>query len=201
LFAGINGYEYAGVTYTRTWQHSTNACVDCHMNTFDATAGKGGHSLVVNKNACTSCHGSDKLTPIQTAIDAKLVELSEALFLRKVMKKTTNSSGVVSYSAETTHNFNGKLYPKTQTPGDKFAKASKFNTVSPTIGLVIYGSMLTYNVDAYYTKRIGRPWKYGELGATYNYGYIKSELSKDIHNKTYALQLLQASIDWLAANK
>jgi len=28
LFAGINGYEYAGKTYTRTWKHSDAACTD-----------------------------------------------------------------------------------------------------------------------------------------------------------------------------
>ncbi len=74
------------------------------------------------------------------------------------------------------------------------------NTVSPTTGLVIYGNMLKYDKDANYQYRIGRAWKYGELGAAYNYAYINSELSLGAHNPTYALQLLQNSIDWLNAN-
>ena len=198
LFAGINGYEYKGKTYTRIWKHSANSCTDCHMNT--ATDSTGGHSLIVNKVECTACHGSDKLTLIQSGISAKLIDLAELLTARKVFKKTTSGSGVVSYSAEATHDFNGKLYPTTQTPGDLFATNSTNNTVSPTSGLVVYGIMLKYAKDADFTNRIGRTWKYGELGAAYNYAYINSELSKGVHNPTYALQLLQYSIDWLNAN-
>src|ERR1035437_1742349 len=74
LFAGINGYEFSGQTYTRTWQHSGNRCTDCHMNTFDPVTKTGGHSLIVNHAACTACHGSDKLTPIQTEISGLLVQ-------------------------------------------------------------------------------------------------------------------------------
>ncbi|MBK8062628.1 MAG: hypothetical protein IPK33_33365 [Gemmatimonadetes bacterium] len=46
--------------------------------------------------------------------------------------------------------------------------------------------------DASWATRIGRPWKYGELGAAYNYGYINSELSLGVHNPVYAMQLLQS---------
>jgi hypothetical protein len=99
-----------------------------------------------------------------------------------------------------THDFNGKLYPTTQTAGDLFATSSSMNTVSPTTGLVIYGNILKYAKDADYTNRIGRVWKWGELGAAYNYAYINSELSKGVHNPTYALQVLQNSIDWVTAN-
>ena len=59
---------------------------------------------------------------------------------------------------------------------------------------------VTIAVDPDFAKRIGREWKYGELGAAYNYGYINSELSKGVHNPQYAKQLLQGSIDWLNAN-
>ncbi len=201
LFKGINGYEYAGKVYTRTWKHSDASCTDCHMNEFDAATGKGGHTLWVNDAACTACHnGADKITPVQALIDGKRIALAELLTARKVFKKTTNSSGVVSYSAQPTHDFNGKLYPTTQTAGDRFATSTSNNTVSPTTGLVIYGNMLKYAADADFTNRIGRQWKYGELGAAYNYAYINSELSMGAHNPTYALQLLQNSIDWLNAN-
>ena len=74
------------------------------------------------------------------------------------------------------------------------------NTVSPTTGLVVYGNTVTLATDASWATRIGRPWKYGELGAAFNYGYINSELSKGVHNPVYAMQLLQSSIDWLKAN-
>jgi len=199
LFKGINGYEYTGKTYTRTWQHSTASCTDCHMNTYDPTTKVGGHTLIVNEHVCaTACHG-DRITLVQTSIDAKRVELGELLVARKVFKKTTNSSGVVSYSAVNTHDFNGKLYLTTSS-NELFAASSSNNTVSPTTGLVVYGNILKYAKDTDFASRAGREWKNGELGAAYNYGYINSELSIGVHNPVYALQLLQNSIDWLNAN-
>jgi len=54
--------------------------------------------------------------------------------------------------------------------------------------------------DPDFALRIGREWKYGELGAAYNYGYVSNESSMGVHNPVYALQLLQKSIDWLKAN-
>ncbi len=201
LFAGINGYEYAGKTYTRTWKHSGFACTDCHMNEYNADTKTGGHTLIVNKAACTTCHtGTDKITPVQSLIDAKRIELAELLSTRKVFKKSTNSSGVVSYSAEPTHDFYGVLFPTTSSATIYATALAGTNTVSPTTGLVIYANKVTLAVDADFANRIGREWKYGELGAAYNYGYITSELSLGVHNPTYALQLLQNSIDWLNAN-
>lgn len=205
LFAGINGYEYSGVTYTRTWKHSDAACTDCHMNTFDPIENVGGHTLWVNTAACSgsgsSCHsGSDKITPTQSLIDAKRIEMAELLVARKVFKKTVNgTTGAISYSAVNTHDFNGKLYLSTANT-ELFAASAGNNTVSPTTGLVVYGNMLKYAKDTDVASRAGRAWKMGELGAAYNYGYINSELSMGAHNPTYALQLLQASIDWLNAN-
>lgn len=202
LFTGINGYEYVGKTYTRTWKHSDFSCTDCHMNTFNAADSTGGHTLWVNKAECTACHsGSDKISPVQGLIDGKLLALGELLTSKKIFKKTVNATtGAISFSAMATHDFNGKLYPTTQTAGDLFATSSSMNTVSPTTGLVIYGNILKYAKDTDYTNRIGRVWKYGELGAAYNYAYINSELSRGVHNPTYALQLLQNSIDWVTAN-
>ncbi len=200
LFAGMNAYEYAGQTYTRTWKHSAFSCTDCHMNEYNATTKTGGHSLLVNEEACTACHGGDKITPVQALIDAKRIEMAELLVARKVFKKTTNTSGVVSYSAVQSHDFYGTLFPTTEST-TKFATALASNpTVSPTTGLVIPGNKVTMAVDKDFALRIGRPWKYGELGAAYNYAYINSELSLGAHNPVYALQLLQKSIDWLKAN-
>jgi hypothetical protein len=199
LFAGINGYEYAGKTYTKTWKHSDMSCTDCHMNEYDATTKTGGHTLLPNEAKCKTCHGGiDKITPVQTAIDAKRIELGEALVAKKLFKKTVNATtGAVSYSAVPSHDFYGNLFPTTAST-KKFATATAgANTVSPTTGLVIYGNTITMAVDKDYATRIGREWKYGELGAAYNYGYINSELSKGVHNPKYALDILQKSIDYL----
>ena len=202
LFNGINGYEYAGKTYTRTWKHSGNNCTDCHMNEYNPETKTGGHTLWVNEEACKTCHnGADKITPTQSLIDAKRIELAELLTARKVFKKTTNSSGAVSYSAVPTHDFYGVLFPTTDTSPTTYATAlASANTVGPTNGIIVYGNTVTIATDKDFATRIGREWKYGELGAAYNYGYINSELSKGVHNPVYALQLLQNSIDWLNAN-
>jgi len=206
LFAGINGYEYSGKTYTRTWKHSAFKCTDCHMNTYDAATKTGGHTLNVNEAACKTCHGGvDKLTPIQTEIDALRVQLGEELVKKKVFKKTVNSSGVASYSAVPSHDFYGTLFPTTQSTtlyATALAAANTLNPGPPTStssanGVVTYANNVTMAVDTDWANRIGREWKYGELGAAYNYGYINSELSKGLHNPTYARQILQNSIDFL----
>ena len=197
LFKGINGYEYTGQTYTRTWQHSTNTCTSCHMNKFDPVQKVGGHSLIVNEAACENCHDTNHIEPTQTAIEAKRVELGELLVARKVFRKSTNSSGVVSYSAVNTHDFYGRLFANTASSTVYATALASANTVSPTTGLVVYGNTVTMATAASWATRIGRPWKYGELGAAYNYGYINSELSKGVHNPVYAMQLLQKTIDWL----
>jgi len=200
LFKGINGYEYLGKTYTREWVHSANNCVDCHMNELNADGTRGGHSLLVNEDKCMECHGSDKITLVQTAIDTKRIELGELLVAKKIFKKTTNSSGVVSYSGVQTHDYYGNLFPTTETTQRFGVSVSSSNTVDPKTGLVIYGNTVKADVDAAWATRIGREWTYGELGAAYNYGYINSELSKGVHNPTYAMQILQNSIDYLNAH-
>lgn len=199
LFKGENGYEYPGKTYTRTWQHSTNSCTDCHMNDYNATTKTGGHSLKPNEEKCTACHGGDKITPIQTEITTLIAQLGDLLYQRKVFKRS-GTAAPYSYSAVNTHDYNGLLYDGTTTTD--FVKIEANTTVSATTGLVVYGTKLTtYKetaTDA--ATRIKRTWKYGELGAAYNYGYINSELSKGVHNYGYAKQILQNSIEWLQAN-
>jgi hypothetical protein len=170
------------------------------MNKYDPFAKVGGHTLIPNEDACENCHTSDHILPTQEKIEAKRIELGELLAARKVFRKSTNSSGVVSYSAVNTHDFYGRLFATTASPTLYATAMASANTVSPTNGLVIYGNTITMAADASWATRIGRPWKYGELGAAYNYGYINSELSKGVHNPVYALQLLQKSIDWLKAN-
>jgi hypothetical protein len=196
LFAGINGYEYAGKTYTRTWKHSSYTCIDCHMNDYDPTTNTGGHTMIPNEAVCTTCHTSDKLTPIQTNITAKIAELGEALVAKKLFKKTI-SNGVASYSAVPSHDYYGVLFPTTQSTTTYGIALTNYNTVSPTTGLVVPASTVKIGVEPDFALRIGREWKYGELGAAYNFGYINSELSLGIHNPTYALQILQNSIDYL----
>ena len=201
LFAGINAYEFAGKTYTRTWKHSTNSCIDCHMNSYDAGTKTGGHSLIVNKAKCVECHvltsATDHIAMTQAAITAKIAELGEALVAKKLFTKTVNTAGVASYSALPSHDFYGVLFPTTASTTLFATALASANTVSPTTGLVVYGNTVTLSTDTKYASRIGREWKYGELGAAYNFGYINSELSLGVHNPTYALQVLQNSIDYL----
>jgi hypothetical protein len=197
LFFGINGYEYPGQTYTRKWKHSDMNCTACHMNQYNPANETGGHTLKCNIDACTACHkGKDDLTPVVLSISAKLKELGDLLVARKIFNS--------SYNPVATHDYNGLLYDGTTTT--VYTSISANNTVSPTTGLVVYGTQLTTATDnaAIAANRIGRPWKWGELGAAYNYGYIKSEspsrTNYGVHNPVYALQLLQKSIDWLKAN-
>jgi hypothetical protein len=194
LFSGINGYEYPGQTYARRWKHSDMNCTSCHMNKFNPANETGGHSLKCNIDACTECHkGKDLLTPVVKSISAKLKELGDLLVARKIFNR--------SYNPVNTHDYNGLLYDGTTTT--VYTSISGSNTVSPTTGLVIYGTLLKTETDNATVAggRIGRPWKWGELGAAYNYGFIKNEspsrTNYGVHNPVYALQLLQTSIDWL----
>ena len=200
LNAGINGYEFAGKTYPKTWKHAAYSCIDCHMNTYDPATKKGGHTLIVNTAKCVACHvltsPTDKIAVTQAAITAKLAELGAALTAKKVFKSTTNSSGVVSYSAVATHDYAGVLYANTPN-AILYTSVSALTTVSATTGLVVYGTTTTTGLDTDVASRIGREWKYGELGAAYNYGYINSELSLGVHNPPYAMAILQTSIDFL----
>jgi hypothetical protein len=204
LFTGINGYEYAGKTYTRTWKHSALSCIDCHMNKYNPADTTGGHTFKPNKAECTSCHsGSDKLTPVKNQISGKLTELGDLLAARKVFKKTTSGT-TVSYSALQSHDYYGVLFPTTSSTTNFGMSLTSYNTVSPTTGLVVYASTVKLGPDTDFGNRIGREWKYGELGAAYNFFYIRSEspsgTNYGVHNPVYALQLLQNSIDWLKAN-
>ncbi len=208
LNAGINAYEYPGVSYTRIWKHSSYSCTDCHMNKFDSISGTGGHSMIPNTAECAKCHTSDHLASTTLATKALLDQLGQLLTARKVFKATT-SNGVTSYTAENTHDYNGKLLG-TGNATDTFAIAlTAFNTVSigpspSATDLITYQSYVSYKKDADFALRIGRPWKYGELGAAYNYFYIFSEspegVSFGVHNPVYAQKVLQSSIDWLNSN-
>jgi hypothetical protein len=199
LFTGINGYEYAGKTYTRTWKHSDWACTDCHMNEYNPETKTGGHTMIPNEEKCAACHGSDKLATVQTAVDAKLKELGDLLAARKLFKITV-SHGVSGYAPVESHDYYGVLLPNTASTTKYGIGLTSYNTVSPTTGLVVYASTVKLGTDPDFATRPGREWKYGELGAAYNYGFINNELSKGVHNPTYAMQLLQNSIDWLKAN-
>jgi len=197
LFFGIDGYEYPGQTYTKNWAHSDMSCTTCHMNKYNPTKNTGGHTLKCNLEACAECHKEpDFLKPVVTSISAKMKELGDLLVARKILNK--------SYSPIPSNDYNGLLYDGTTTT--EYTSISPNNTVSPTTGQVVYGTQLKTGPDdaATAATRIGRPWKWGELGAAYNYGYIRSESPSrrnyGVHNPVYAMQLLQTSIDWLKAN-
>jgi hypothetical protein len=232
LFKGINGFEYPGKTYTRTWKHSDWACTDCHMNEVgtgmnknypnsDGTTGKittvGGHTLVPNEEKCKACHTSDHLVATENAINGLLVQLANKLVAKKLFKPALDSKtgAVIPFdpatetgtpSAFPAQDFYGTLLPATA-DANKYglALATANYTTSGSLN-VNYVSTVTMRTDA--TKfgsnsvsdapyRKGSKWTYGELGAAYNFGFIMSELSKGIHNPTYAQQILQTSIDYL----
>ncbi|MEI6695706.1 MAG: multiheme c-type cytochrome [Bacteroidota bacterium] len=206
LVAGIYGFEYKGVDYSssRTWKHSSFKCVDCHMMPYNKTGGPtggpaGGHTMIVDEATCKACHTVDNITNTELAVQGLLTTLGDKLTARKVFKKTTSTSGVVSYSAVNTHDFNGKLYIYNDSI-TKYATMSSNNTVSATTGLVVYGNMLKYAKDTDFSNRKGTPWKYGELGAAYNYGFVSTLNAYGVHNPVYAKKLLQESINWLNAN-
>ena len=110
------------------------------------------------------------------------------------------SHGSLAKVSEPSHDFYGVLFPTTQSATTYATALVSTNTVDPKTAKIVYNNTVTIAADADYAKRIGREWKYGELGAAYNYEFINSELSLGVHNPTYALQLLQNSIDWLNAN-
>ena len=158
-----------------------------------------------NKFGCPSAE-----VRTRAAVEAKLTELGDLLTARKVFKKTTNSSGVVSYSAVPSHDFYGTLLPTTVSTTKFALTVPAANTVSITTGLLVYNNNVTWANDPAstatvvgYGDRIGREWKYGELGAAWNFAYINTvatTANKAVHNPTYAMELLQSSIDWIKAN-
>jgi hypothetical protein len=224
LFKGINGFEYPGKTYTRTWKHSDMACTDCHMNetgtgmnknypNADGTKGKittvGGHTLIPNEEKCKACHTSDHIVSTQNAINGLLTQLANKLVAKHLFKPNFNSSGVLvpfdpatetgTPSAFNAQDFYGTILPTTA-DGNNYglALATANYTTSGSLN-VSYVSTVTMKkevaTDAQYRK--GSKWTYGELGAAYNFGFIMSELSEGVHNPTYAQQLLQESINYL----
>ena len=197
LFFAVGGYEYPGNTYRRKWAHSKMDCTSCHMNQYNPAKETGGHTLKCNTDVCTACHkGADLLRSVVASISAKINELGDLLVARKILNK--------NFSPVTTNDYNGLLYDGSTTT--VYTSISGNNTVSPTNGQVLYGTQLITGTDdaAAAATRLGRPLKWGELGAAYNYGFIKSESPSrrnyGVHNPAYALQLLQTSIDWLKAN-
>jgi nitrate/TMAO reductase-like tetraheme cytochrome c subunit len=206
------GYEYTGKTYTRTTAHSAFECTDCHFNALDATATTGGHTMKVNlKDAsCTACHDlTTKIPQTLATINAKLVELGDLLAARKVFKKTASTSASAlngfTYSAQPSHDFYGTLLPTTDAAPATFALTlTSKNAPSPTTGLLVYNSEVGWAADTDFANRIGREWKYGELGAAFNFTYVNSvatPANRGIHNPTYAMELLQTSIDYLKSNQ
>jgi hypothetical protein len=206
-----NGYEYKGKTYTRTTAHSGYTCTQCHFNKYSAADSTGGHTMRVNINdsKCTGCHTLKTKIPATLAtINTKLTELGDLLVAKKLFKKTTNAtSGAVSYSAVPSHDFYGTLLPNTTSTAKYALTISQINTVGATSGLLTYNSMINWAADATSTATVvgfadrkGSEWKYGELGAAWNYTYVNTvatATNKGIHNNTYALELLQTSIDYL----
>lgn len=205
------GYEYTGKTYTRNTKHSTSECTECHFNALDATGATGGHTMKVNLKdpGCTSCHDlTTKIPQTLATINSKLIELGDLLAARKVFKKTASTSASAlngfTYSAQPSHDFYGTLLPtEASAPATYALTLTSKNAPSPTTGLLVYNSEVTWAADTDFANRIGREWKYGELGAAFNFTYVNTvatPANRGIHNPIYALELLQTSIDYLKAN-
>jgi hypothetical protein len=206
-----NGYEYSGKTYTKTTAHSGFKCIDCHFNEYNPADSTGGHTMRVNTNdpKCTTCHNiATKRTTTLAAVNAKLTELGDLLAARKVFKKNATSG---AYSVIPSHDFRGTLIPNSVTPTTtKYAMSLSSSTYASATGFLTYNSRVLWAADVTSTgttigsaDRIGREWKYGELGAAYNWTYVNTVAdanNKAVHNPTYAMELLQSSIDWLKAN-
>jgi hypothetical protein len=208
---GRAGYEYTGKTYTRKTAHSAENCTTCHFNTYDAATKTGGHTMKVNHKdpKCTSCHDlAVKIPATLATINGKLIELGDLLAARKVFKKTASTSSSAlngfSYAAQPSHDFFGTLLPTTASAPKTYAMTlTGANLPSPTTGLLVYNNVVTWATDTDFANRIGREWKYGELGAAFNFAYVNTVVNianKGIHNPIYALELLQTSIDYLKAN-
>jgi len=207
LFYAMNGFEYTGYDYTQgrttsNFPHYGAKCTFCHMNAVSADGSTGGHTLKINRNApscnIAGCHTgglSGLITADSLAVQTYLKTLGDLLVARKVFKKSGTS-----YSAEPNADFYGTIFPTTSTTTYFATAIASNNTVGATTGLLVYGNMITWAKDTDYANRIGRKWSWGEMGAAYNYGFVSSESSPEIHNKWYALALLQSSINWLQAN-
>jgi pterin-4a-carbinolamine dehydratase len=196
-----NGYEYTGKTYTRTTAHSSSTCTDCHFNTYDDATKTGGHTMKVNLTdpKCTTCHDiAARRTITLAAIEGKLIQLGDLLAARKVFKKSGTS-----YSAQFSHDFYGTVLPTTTSATTFALTVAAANTVSPTTGLMLYNNTVAWAANTDYANRIGREWKYGELGAAWNFTYVNTvatTANKGVHNPTYAMELLNTSIEWLTNN-
>ena len=205
------GYEYTGKTYTRKTAHSADECTTCHFNAYDAATKVGGHTMKVNlKDAkCTSCHDlAVKIPATLATVNAKLIELGDLLAARKVFKKTASASSSAlngfTYAAQPSHDFLGTLLPTTASAPTTYAMSlTTTNLPSATTGLLVYNNVVNWTTDTDFANRIGRQWKYGELGAAFNWTYVYTTAdaaNRGIHNPTYAMELLQTSIDYLKAN-
>ena len=190
---GKNGYEYTGVDYSagKNWAHADFKCTECHFNTYNATTKTGGHTMKVNLSDpnCTGCHNlADKRTDNLALINTKLNELQALLVARKIFKGT---------SPLPSHDFYGTLLPNTASETYFALSYSNANTGDD------YLQQIIWEKDAGFADRIGRQWKYGELGAAWNWTYVRSTASsgnRGVHNPVYAKKLLDASIAWLNAN-
>lgn len=62
---GVNGYEYAGKTYSSNAAHQEANCTTCHMENPTADAMNGGHSWQPNVASCNTsdCHGISGVSP------------------------------------------------------------------------------------------------------------------------------------------
>ena len=169
---GEAGYEFAGKTYTKTFQGHAAAgasdgkgpCVTCHMTSTEAhafevvTKDATGAVTGIATTSCNSCHGDMNaawLEERKEAYHAALENLNIAL----------QSKGIY-FQARNPYFFVG--------PG---ATDPSYTTWAAP-----------YGFDA---------WK-NVMGAAFNYNLLEHDPGSYAHNRSYALQLIADSIDFIA---
>jgi hypothetical protein len=182
---GGTGYEFAGVTYTKNGTHqkigsndfygtgTEGPCVSCHMS------GAEKHTFEVSAASavCANCHAG--LTDLaieeaKTAYNASLVELDKAL----------QAKGIFFIPS----------YPY-------FVYDNGFGGSTPNDGIIQTGEKDRNNGIKNWTTQVAGGTAKDTMGAAFNYNLLVHEPGAFAHNKAYAYELIQSSIDYLADGK
>ncbi len=171
------GYEYPGTTYPGQNSHSLNTCIECHNQ----------HSLEVDIAKCSTCH-----TTVQSTDDLKNIRMSstdydgdgdtaEGIYYELTGQRDYLLSAMQTYAKA----FCGKAIAYSETAYPYFFIDTNGNGRADEDEAVA-----TNKYDAF-SPRL--------LKAAYNYQVSQKDPGAFAHNAKYILQLLQTSINDLAA--
>ncbi|HLP75324.1 MAG TPA: multiheme c-type cytochrome, partial [Candidatus Paceibacterota bacterium] len=174
MLEGVNGWTYGKVIPSSAHATSvTNTCVGCHMQTVASTdpafLKAGGHTFSMAYNVVTN--------GVTNVVDkvAVCVQCHGNITSFDMVKVDYNGDGVIEgVQTEVT-----KLY-------------DKLSTLLPPRGYVASGNYIADGLVKSPQQQTNWPAKF--LKAFYNYGFVKNDLSKGVHNTAYAVGLLKASI-------